>query len=30
VVSAHELEDLVKSMLPEQQEWAESVPALAQ
>jgi len=29
VVSAHELEDLVKSLLPEQQGWGSAVPALA-
>ena len=30
VVSAHEMEDLVKSLLPEQQGWDASVPALAE
>jgi len=30
VVSAHELEDLVKSLLPEQQVWSAGVPALAE
>jgi GGDEF domain-containing protein len=30
VVSAHELEDLVKSLLPEQQAWSTGVPALAE
>ena len=30
VVSAHELEDLVKSLMPEQAGWAETVPALAE
>ena len=29
VVSAHEMEDLVKSLLPEQQPWSAAVPALA-
>lgn len=29
VVSAHEMEDLVKSLLPEQQQWSAAVPALA-
>jgi hypothetical protein len=29
VVSAHEMEDLVKSLLPEQQPWSAGVPALA-
>jgi len=29
VVSAHEMEDLVKSLLPEQQPWNAAVPALA-
>jgi len=30
VVSAHEMEDLVKSLLPEQQTWDAGVPALAE
>ncbi len=30
VVSAHEMEDLVKSLLPEQQAWNAGVPALAE
>jgi GGDEF domain-containing protein len=30
VVSAHEMEDLVKSLLPEQQTWTDGVPALVQ
>ena len=30
VVSAHEMEDLVKSLLPEQQGWDAGVPALAE
>ena len=30
VVSSHELEDLVKSLLPEQQDWGAGVPALAE
>ena len=30
VVSAHELEDLVKSLLPEQRGWDAAVPALAE
>jgi GGDEF domain-containing protein len=30
VVSAHEMEDLVKSLLPEQQGWDATVPALAE
>ena len=30
VVSAHEMEDLVKSLLPEQQGWQETVTALAE
>jgi len=30
VVSAHEMEDLVKSLLPEQQGWEATVPALAE
>jgi GGDEF domain-containing protein len=30
VVSSHELEDLVKSLLPEQQGWGAGVPALAE
>jgi GGDEF domain-containing protein len=30
VVSAHEMEDLVKSLLPEQQPWSVGVPALAE
>jgi GGDEF domain-containing protein len=30
VVSAHEMEDLVKSLLPEQQPWSEAAPALAE
>src|SRR5256885_5007861 len=30
VVSAHEMEDLVKSLLPEQQAWDAAVPALAE
>ena len=30
VVSAHEMEDLVKSLLPEQQTWEAGVPALAE
>jgi len=29
VVSAHEMEDLVKSLLPEQQQWSAAVPTLA-
>src|SRR5262249_50382420 len=30
VVSAHEMEDLVKSLMPEQPAWADGVPALAE
>jgi hypothetical protein len=30
VVSAHELEDLVKSLLPEQNTWEAAVPAIAE
>ena len=30
VVSAHEMEDLVKSLLPEQQSWSAQVPAVAE
>ncbi len=30
VVSSHEMEDLVKSLMPEQQGWGASVPALAE
>jgi hypothetical protein len=30
VVSAHEMEDLVKSLLPERQTWEAGVPALAE
>jgi GGDEF domain-containing protein len=30
VVSAHEMEDLVKSLLPEQQPWSAGAPVLAE